>query len=313
MTYNAPHHLKCDLEHFAKRLASPLARCCTWRRWRGAIDGDSTMLLLLLSPSLLSPLICSKPMMIFGMLCQVLHLAALEGRTDGRSQRTIIGHLAPRHLAIVRGSDEVRPRVGLIPPDPACRRLPRPLRLLHAALAARTYLKMLEPPPAAPLRIPQSNSRGLWCVLTLDFRPLIGQCQLCACLPACRRRAAHWRRTAAGGAGGGVSFRLSMQISSRRSTDCHCLPQARGVLAAHCRAELAAVRCAVHVPAAGQALDISSGCASLRRVAYDNTRKSFPTAGFVAAAVAPPCGQRGGCWTSLTAAVVPPRQRRGRR
>ncbi len=163
--------------------------------------------------------------MMIGILCQVLHLAALEGRTDGRSQRTIIGHLAPRHLAIVRGSDEVRPRVGLIPPDPACRWLPRPLRLLHATLAARTYLKMLEPPPAAPLRIPQSNSRGLWCALTLDFSDLpVPTLCLPACLPqargplaahcsgrslsskylqggpqivtVCRRRAERWRRTA---------------------------------------------------------------------------------------------------------------------
>ena len=38
---------------------------------------------------------------------QVLHLPGFEGRTDGRSQRTIIGHVAPRHLVIVNGSAEV--------------------------------------------------------------------------------------------------------------------------------------------------------------------------------------------------------------
>lgn len=40
--------------------------------------------------------------------------------------------------------------------------------------------------------------------------------------------------------------------------------QARKTLAAHCRAELAAVQCAVHVPAAGQAVDASEGCNAYR-------------------------------------------------
>ncbi len=39
---------------------------------------------------------------------QVLALPGMEGRTDGRSQRTIISHVAPRHLIIVRGAAEVR-------------------------------------------------------------------------------------------------------------------------------------------------------------------------------------------------------------
>ena len=43
---------------------------------------------------------------------QVLHLPAFEGRTDGRSQRTIIGHVAPRHLVIVNGTAEVGQVLG---------------------------------------------------------------------------------------------------------------------------------------------------------------------------------------------------------
>lgn len=48
----------------------------------------------------------------FGSLCvsaQVVVLGGAEGRTDGRSQRTILEHVAPRHLIIVRGTLQVFP------------------------------------------------------------------------------------------------------------------------------------------------------------------------------------------------------------
>lgn len=49
--------------------------------------------------------------------------------------------------------------------------------------------------------------------------------------------------------------------------DIRCIRiQAREMLAAHCRAELAAVRCEVHVPATGQAVDASEGCNAYTRV-----------------------------------------------
>ncbi len=39
---------------------------------------------------------------------QVVVLVGAEGRMDGRSQRTILGNIAPRTLVIVRGTSEVR-------------------------------------------------------------------------------------------------------------------------------------------------------------------------------------------------------------